>query len=984
MYDAANQQLRQVNPLGRIVTTLYDAAGRNTRRIDARGNRTTFSYDGADRLVGKRYQDGSRVTISYDGAGHRKLLNDATGRHTWTYDKVYRVATEAIPTVGKLTFTYDKAGQRTKLTDSLGQKTTYTFDNAGRLTKLKNAHGETTTFVYDNGNRRLSTKLANGTQATFAYDKAGRTLVVANKKSDASTISRFTSTYDKAGNRKTVKEATGDRVTYSYDATYQLLGERRSGAHAFRHTFTYDKVGNRQTWNIGTDSTAYAYDEANELLTGTDAAGTTTYTYDLDGNQHTVETPANDLTTHTWDFENRLIRVELPTTDLVTHIYNGDHQRVANVDAASVATTYVWDGNNVLTDLDDTGSPVAEYTLEPVEFGNLVSLRDDLGDSHWYHFDAIGSMRELTDSSEVVTDDALYSAFGKTEASTGTTDNQFGWLAQPEVRTDPDTGEKDARRNWYLELIGRMLSQDQKGIRTSTPNLYVYADNNPATLSDPSGLEPFFTATDQEAAIRRDVLKKYGFAEREFKALNPTYWQKREIEREIEKRISARRKYDQTLREAAERQLQEQSQSPDPEELRPSALKDRRYDSVVEASLRAKGRKPIRLLDAISDGRLDPPEIFSIKLTRVEIVSILGDKLRRNLTPMEMEAAELRYSELSPAEAYQRQLAEINFNRARLRLYLHETELREAVTGLYRVLRGFNPSHFIAETVVVIATGHEPVLNEPRRRDDALLDLLLYLVILKGTKWGLTKVKGHYFGPSASPAPAGAPQVLEFANGGCLEIYPGWKANTGPAEAEAAFEAAAAGKKVSLGNPQGPAPKIEPPAGPKTETPLKEEPLVEPPPQGVAELDNNILSALINPNDSNHIAAVAFANANKAAGLHVNRSAYREFLQSYSKHQFDILRQQYGIKLIRDIPLEELQATAMRLQNAFTDGRVLHEPDARVAASAYIRGERLATNDLPFFRRAKDLGLQVEYVGSGPSAAKAAAYVPMPVTIPPP
>jgi hypothetical protein len=95
------------------------------------------------------------------------------------------------------------------------------------------------------------------------------------------------------------------------------------------------------------------------------------------------------------------------------------------------------------------------------------------------------------------------------------------------------------------------------------------------------------------------------------------------------------------------------------------------------------------------------------------------------------------------------------------------------------------------------------------------------------------------------------------------------------------------------------------------------------------------------------------------------------------------LKNQYGIKLIRDVPLQELQATAARLQRAFTDARVLADADARVAASAFLRNERLATNDLQFFKRARDLGLSVEYVGTGDAAARAANYVPQPVTIPP-
>ncbi|MEZ4312945.1 MAG: hypothetical protein R3F14_33400 [Polyangiaceae bacterium] len=92
------------------------------------------------------------------------------------------------------------------------------------------------------------------------------------------------------------------------------------------------------------------------------------------------------------------------------------------------------------------------------------------------------------------------------------------------------------------------------------------------------------------------------------------------------------------------------------------------------------------------------------------------------------------------------------------------------------------------------------------------------------------------------------------------------------------------------------------------------------------QLDANLVIALINTEDPGHAAAVAYVQANKAAGLSAE--------------------------------------------------------DARVAATALLRNEKLATNDLQFFKRAKDLGLKVEYVGGGAAAKKAAAYVPTPVVIP--
>jgi len=57
-----------------------------------------------------------------------------------------------------------------------------------------------------------------------------------NLTSSATIISSFDYEYDKTGNRTSVVEANGDRVTWSYDDTYQLTNEQRSGANAYKRT----------------------------------------------------------------------------------------------------------------------------------------------------------------------------------------------------------------------------------------------------------------------------------------------------------------------------------------------------------------------------------------------------------------------------------------------------------------------------------------------------------------------------------------------------------------------------------------------------------------------------------------------------------------------------------------------------------------------------------------------------------------------------
>src|SRR3970282_1595558 len=104
---------------------------------------------------------------------------------------------------------------------------------------------ERTTWQYDAVNRVTTQILGNGTQARSTFDAAGNLTDLRNVQSDRTMISSFATTCDAVGNRTQVVEANGDVVSWSYDPTYQLTNERRSGTNAYNATYTYDATGNR-------------------------------------------------------------------------------------------------------------------------------------------------------------------------------------------------------------------------------------------------------------------------------------------------------------------------------------------------------------------------------------------------------------------------------------------------------------------------------------------------------------------------------------------------------------------------------------------------------------------------------------------------------------------------------------------------------------------------------------------------------------------
>jgi len=103
-------------------------------------------------------------------------------------------------------------------------------------------------------------------------------------------------------------------------------------------------------------------------------------------------------------------------------------------------TRYVYDGNNLILETDDTGSVEAEFTYLPSEYAQVISQHRS-GDSSYYQFDGINNVRQMTDASQVVTDEYDFDAFGKLRSSTGSTANSQQYKGQYlAYRREPDAG----------------------------------------------------------------------------------------------------------------------------------------------------------------------------------------------------------------------------------------------------------------------------------------------------------------------------------------------------------------------------------------------------------------------------------------------------------------------------------------------------------------------------------------------------------------
>ena len=149
----------------------------------------------------------------------------------------------------------------------------------------------------------------------------------------------------------------------------------------------------------------------------------------------------------------------------------------------TTTTNYLYDGSNVLEEVDNAGNVLARYTQGPGIDQPLGELRS--GTTSYYELDALSSVTSLSNSAGALANTYTYDSFGKPTASTGTITNSFQYTGR---EFDSETGIYEYRARYYDQNVGRFLSEDPLGFDTGI-NFYEYAANAPAQWNDAYGLQ---------------------------------------------------------------------------------------------------------------------------------------------------------------------------------------------------------------------------------------------------------------------------------------------------------------------------------------------------------------------------------------------------------------------------------------------------------------------------------------------------------------
>lgn len=512
------------DPLNRTSTRFLDAVGRLLALTDPNQDRTQYEMDALNRLTQLTDALNGQTQFTYDANGNLLTLSDAKSQvTTYTYNNMDRLATRKDALLNTETVTYDNNGNVASVTDRKSQVTTYTYDVLNRRTKATFQDGTSTNYTYDAGNRitqvqekdasnvvtatitrtydgldRLTQEVTPQGQVDYTYDTASRrtSMTVAGQTQVTYTydnanrltqVQQGTSTvgigYDIAGRRTSLTLPNANSLTYAYNAASELtsLTYKQGTTTLGTLTYSYDAAGNRlitggtfARTNLPPALASATYNANNQQT----AFGTTTETYDLNGNLAT-STEAGVTTTYTWNARNQLTGIS--RTGLTASLTYDSFGRRTGKTINGTTTNFLYDVLNPVQ--EKNGGTVTANLLTGLGIDEFFTRTDSVGVRALLP-DALGSTVALADNTGALQTQYTYEPFGVTTQTGATSTSSYKYTG----REDDGTGLYYYRARYYQPRLQRFIAEDPIGFLGGDVNLYGYVLNNPTRFADPLGL----------------------------------------------------------------------------------------------------------------------------------------------------------------------------------------------------------------------------------------------------------------------------------------------------------------------------------------------------------------------------------------------------------------------------------------------------------------------------------------------------------------
>ncbi|MEU5690795.1 RHS repeat-associated core domain-containing protein [Actinosynnema sp. NPDC020468] len=531
-YDVAGRVVSTTDAQNRTVSNVYDKLGRVTARYSGPTTGTKIAEWEYDTLPGglgvlqtsRRFAGGgtyTRKTTELDAAGRpkgQKVIVPAaqegvlgttyelsqtytyTGKpDTVTYKAVTSGGTTIVPaeTVG---VRYNASGQ---LNDTIGTDVyvdSTSYSSYGEvLQEVQGGSGASvknvwTTNTYEVGTRRLATTSVVRETATaekvadraYGYDASGNVLRVADTPAGAASDVQCYA-YDHL--RRLSEAWTPSSTNCGDPKSTSALG----GAAPYWQSWTFDKTGNRLTETThaaaGDTVRTTAYPAAGAVrphtatsVTTTSPTGTAldTFGYDTSG-RTTSRTAGGNAQTLEYDVEGRLSRVVTGTQES-KYLYDAEGARLISREP-SATTLYVF-GQEIRLEKNTT---TPTWTRQYTHNGHVVAVRNSVSGLKWMAGDHQGTNQVAINPATMDVTQRRQTPYGGARGGVPASwPDRLGFVGG---RND-ESGLVTVGARQYDTASGRFLSADPV-IDNNDPqqlNGYAYANNNPVTYSDPTGL----------------------------------------------------------------------------------------------------------------------------------------------------------------------------------------------------------------------------------------------------------------------------------------------------------------------------------------------------------------------------------------------------------------------------------------------------------------------------------------------------------------
>lgn len=450
-YNGQGRMSTVTDPVGRVTTYGYDASGQHLTSITTPRGTMSMTYVGGagpaqHAIESITYADNTHQFFEYDAQGRLKKTTRDGGAQP-------------------VTITYDSVGNAT-MTDAQGHVTRVFNNNLAQLAAVQNPLGDVTALSYGANGLPSGIDLSPGVSQTLSYDSQGNVEQVFDAAGKAISFTShptfndpLTLTdalgntmvlgYDAQGHLTTLTDPAGKIETTRYDAQGRLIGVETAGGITAIITYDSKNLVKRREFSDGS-FIDYTYDGHRNLLTATDAGGTTTFTYDS----------ADRMTSATY-----------PNGLSLTYTYNALGQRATMTDQTGFVTRYGYDALGRLQTLKDTANnTIATYTYDTI--GRLDRVDRANGSFTTYGYDDASQITSIVNF-----------------ASAGNINSQFAYTYDAQGRrTSQATAAGET--TYAYDLRGQLVQVNLPGGRTI---IYAYdAVGNRTSITD-SGVPTTYT-----------------------------------------------------------------------------------------------------------------------------------------------------------------------------------------------------------------------------------------------------------------------------------------------------------------------------------------------------------------------------------------------------------------------------------------------------------------------------------------------------------